>query len=185
MTDHDPFKGFESPNYTMLPNEFFDDLLKDIKELSELKVTLTALRETFGYHRPEAELAQGYFVKATGMERDRVRSGLKLALERGTLKKVLDETNRLGAVYRVKMSREVKDKLATPRTGGGSDTPPNANGGGRDTRLEGGLTPSLNKGKKSSWYKRGKKYPREPRKREFHAQGHLWDDLQKRKGQTR
>lgn len=51
MPDPEPFVGFASPNYTQTPNDFFDDLMKGIDDLSELKVTLVALRQTFGYHR--------------------------------------------------------------------------------------------------------------------------------------
>jgi hypothetical protein len=111
----DEFQGFQSPNYTEAPNEFFDLLLAKIDKLCELKVTLAAIRQTFGWHRTQAELSISFFEKATGMSRTSVRDGIALALERGTLIKVREETNHEGAVYAVAMSDDVKQ-----RTVGGS-----------------------------------------------------------------
>jgi len=44
------FSGFQSPNYTQVPDEVFDELLSKLN-LSELKVLLYIIRRTFGFKR--------------------------------------------------------------------------------------------------------------------------------------
>jgi hypothetical protein len=104
------FHGFQSPNYTETPNEFFDDLLAKIDKLCELKVTLAAFRQTFGWHRTEAELSIGFLERATHLSRTSVREGIALAVERGTMVKVREETNNDGAIYAVVVSDEVRQR---------------------------------------------------------------------------
>ena len=45
-----PFPGFHSPNYTMVPDELFDELLPELSG-AELKVLLYIVRRTFGFKR--------------------------------------------------------------------------------------------------------------------------------------
>lgn len=45
-----PFSGFRSPNYTMVPDELFDELLPELSG-AELKVLLYIIRRTFGFKR--------------------------------------------------------------------------------------------------------------------------------------
>lgn len=44
------FSGFDSPNYTQVPDVVFDELLSELSE-SELKVLLYIIRRTFGFKR--------------------------------------------------------------------------------------------------------------------------------------
>jgi len=46
--------GFESPNYTQVPNDLFDRLGEF--EKADLKVLLAVIRATFGYHRDRAKI---------------------------------------------------------------------------------------------------------------------------------
>lgn len=103
--------AFQSPNYTQAPNDLFDDLLKQIDELSELKVTLAAIRQTFGYHRTQAEMSLSWFETVTGLARNSVRRGVEKSIERGTLAKVKEETARDGAIYEM----VVEGQPLTPR----------------------------------------------------------------------
>src|SRR5579862_6559505 len=48
--DVQPFRGFQSPNTTPVPDELFDKLLPDLVG-SELKVLLYIIRRTFGFKR--------------------------------------------------------------------------------------------------------------------------------------
>ena len=77
--------GFEQPNYTQAPNAFFDKLLAEIDNLSELKVTLAVMRYTMGFHRDAHELSVGFLVEYTGLSRPSVVDGLKRAMTRGTV----------------------------------------------------------------------------------------------------
>ena len=45
-----PFRGFQKPNYTMVPDELFDDLLADLRA-PEVKALLYIVRRTFGFKR--------------------------------------------------------------------------------------------------------------------------------------
>src|SRR5215216_6536594 len=44
------FRGFRSPNYTMVPDELFDELLADLSG-AELKALLYIVRRTFGFKK--------------------------------------------------------------------------------------------------------------------------------------
>lgn len=73
------------PNYTQSPNVFYDELLREIDTLAELKVTDVIIRHTFGYHKDAAKLSYAKLQGLTGMGRDSVAAGLRAALERGTI----------------------------------------------------------------------------------------------------
>jgi hypothetical protein len=83
--------AYEEPNYTQAPNTFFDEILPQIDNLSELKVTLVVIRQTFGYHKEEDELSISRLVTLTGLSRPSVIEGVKRGLKRGTIgRRVLD-----------------------------------------------------------------------------------------------
>lgn len=50
MPSHALFSGFSSPNYTMVPDQLFDELLVDLSG-AELKVLLYIIRRTYGFKR--------------------------------------------------------------------------------------------------------------------------------------
>ena len=110
----DQILGFANPNDTQTPNDFFDDLLKQIDDLSELKITLVALRQTFGYHRDQAELSVSFFEVVTGLSRNSVRRGIELAIQRGTLRQAKESTPRTGAIYEIAHAQAEGQPL-TPR----------------------------------------------------------------------
>lgn len=86
----DKYEGFEKPNYTQTPNKFYDEILREIDTLSEMKVTQIVMRKTFGWHKRSDRISQSQLVELTGMSRDSVKSGLKSGIERGTIVKVND-----------------------------------------------------------------------------------------------
>lgn len=77
--------SFKSPNYTQVPNDFFD-MAKDMSE-SELRTTLALIRQTFGFHRRNVTLSIPEFVDATGLSDEGVRHGTKAAEKRGTFRR--------------------------------------------------------------------------------------------------
>jgi hypothetical protein len=117
--------SFQSPNYTMAPNDLFDDLLKEINELSELKVTLAAVRHTFGHHRSEAEMGHVWFEKVTGLSRASVKRGITLAIKRGTIRVVKEHTATTPTIYAVNVEDGVRGLAASPASEGEgvSDSP--------------------------------------------------------------
>lgn len=83
--------AFKSPNYTQAPNDLFDELLKrkDFKE-SELRVTLTVIRHTFGYHRTKFRLSLRKLAKLSGLSASSAYEGAIAAEGRGTMKREQD-----------------------------------------------------------------------------------------------
>jgi DnaD/phage-associated family protein len=83
--------GFQAPNYTQTPNDFFE-MARDMKE-AELKVTLYIIRETFGYHREEVEVSIRKLAIGAGLTPRNAYNGAEKAIARGTLEKRVSSTN--------------------------------------------------------------------------------------------
>ena len=137
-------EGFEKPNYTQTPNKFYDEILREIDTLSEMKVTQIVMRKTFGWHKRSDRISQSQLVELTGMSRDSVKSGLKSGIERGTIVKVseFDRKKNQAAEYSLNfknfdMSKDnVQDEATTTNV-----TPlgkPSGEAGGKVTREAGG-----------------------------------------------
>ena len=91
------FKGFtESETFSVLPDTFFHQLLKQIDDVAELKVTLYLIWRIEHMQGPFRALSKMDFtVKDLGLAADEITSGLEKAVRRGTLLKVQKEA----AVY--------------------------------------------------------------------------------------
>src|SRR5205085_7796297 len=91
-----PFRGFRSPNYTMVPDELFDELLVDLSG-AELKVLLYVIRRTFGFKKgsdriSKAQLEKGIqrsdgtiLDRGTGLSRRAIRLAVDSLVERNVL----------------------------------------------------------------------------------------------------
>ncbi|HJS17166.1 MAG TPA: DnaD domain protein [Anaerolineales bacterium] len=88
------FKGFsESETFTELPDSFFHQLLKQIDDPAELKVTLYFLWRASHMEGPFRALSKMDFnVKELGLPGEEIASGLEKAVQRGALLKVQRET---------------------------------------------------------------------------------------------
>ncbi len=75
--------GFASPNYTQTPNELFDKYLPEIKDLSELKVTMAIIRQTLGYQKKRDPISLSRLQKLTGLSRQAAFEGAEKAVARG------------------------------------------------------------------------------------------------------
>jgi DNA replication protein len=84
------FKGFtDSESFTQLPDTFFHQLLNQIDNAEELKVTLYFLWRVEHMDGPFRALREEDFnAKELGLSADRVRSGLENAVQRGSILKV-------------------------------------------------------------------------------------------------
>ena len=91
------FQGFtDSETFTQLPDGFFHQLLKEVKDADELKVTLYFLWRAGHMDGPFRALTKMDFdVKALGLSAQEIKSGLEKAVRRGSLLKVQREA----AVY--------------------------------------------------------------------------------------
>jgi len=85
-----PFKGFtDSESFTQLPDTFFHQLLPQIDDAAELKVTLYFLWRVEHMERSFHALRETDFnEKQLGLPADEVRSGLEKAVKRGSILKV-------------------------------------------------------------------------------------------------
>jgi hypothetical protein len=77
--------GFQSPNHTQTPNDFFT-MLPDMQE-SEVRVTLVMIRQTFGWHREGFKMSIKELAAAAGLSRQGALNGAEAAEKRGTFKR--------------------------------------------------------------------------------------------------
>ena len=79
--------GFQSPNYTQVPNDLFEVHMADMS-FAELKVTLAIIRQTIGYHREQAKFSVAKLETMTGLSRNSVKTGAEQAETRGTIERL-------------------------------------------------------------------------------------------------
>ena len=91
------FKGFtDSETFTQLPDTFFHQVLKEIDDVAELKVTLYLIWRVEHMEGPFRALNKMDFnVKELGLPAEEITHGLEKAVKRGSLLKIQKET----AVY--------------------------------------------------------------------------------------
>jgi len=89
------FKGFtDSESLTQLPDKFFHQLLKQIDDAAELKVTLYFLWRIEHMEGPFRMLCESDFdAKEVGLSPNEVCSGIEKALKRGSLLKAQHEAD--------------------------------------------------------------------------------------------
>ncbi len=89
------FKGFtDSETFTQLPDSFFHQLLKEIDDAAELKVTLYFLWRMEHIEGPFRALCETDFdAKALGLTADEIKLGLGKAVKRGSLLKSTHEAD--------------------------------------------------------------------------------------------
>lgn len=87
------FKGFtDSETFTQLPDKFFHNLLGEIEDAAELKVTLYFLWRAAHMDGPFRALSKLDFgVKELGLSAEAIKRGLEKAVERGSLLEVKKE----------------------------------------------------------------------------------------------
>lgn len=123
-----PFRGFQSPRYTMVPDELFDELLASLSG-AELKVLLYIIRRTFGFKRDADAISLSQMLSGITTKDGRVLdrgSGLSkptlLSVLRSLLAKNIIETERRRSavrgdeptVYRLKFVTPAPQNEATP-----------------------------------------------------------------------
>lgn len=73
---------FRKPNYTQVPNEFFDEMLPTLKE-GELRILIVIMRQTFGWGNKEWDrISISQLMKKSGMERMAVVRATKSLVEK-------------------------------------------------------------------------------------------------------
>src|SRR5512147_2251040 len=90
-----PFKGFtDSESFTKLPDTFFHQLLSQIDDTAELKVTLYFLWRVEHIEGPFRALCETDFeAKELGLSANEIRTGIEKAVERGSILKSQHEAD--------------------------------------------------------------------------------------------
>jgi DNA replication protein len=88
------FKGFtESETFTQLPDILFHQLLREIEDVAELKVTLYLIWRVEHLEGPFRALSKmDFHVKDLGLSAEEIKTGLEKAVQRGTILRVQKET---------------------------------------------------------------------------------------------
>ncbi|MCP9494095.1 MAG: hypothetical protein MSG64_06515 [Pyrinomonadaceae bacterium MAG19_C2-C3] len=107
----------EVPNFTQTPNSFYDRLLPQINSMSELKVTLIIIRQTFGWcdknggRKLEDQLSLSRLADLTGMARTSVYEGIVAGMKRGTI--LRRKKGRQDYMYRLNLAAKTTNKTAS------------------------------------------------------------------------
>ncbi len=114
------FAGFQSPNYTPVPDELFDELAPDLGE-AELRVVLYIIRRTFGFKKDSDSISLSQMVegiklrdgrvldRGTGMSRRGVMKGCAGLVEKGIItveKRLSDQGDNEINIYRLRYIEE-------------------------------------------------------------------------------
>lgn len=123
------FKGFKPRQdlggFTAIPNEWFDKVLKDIDNLSEMKIVQVVFRKTYGWisgwdsetqkpiYKLEDSISYSQFEELTGLSRASVAEGIKRALAHGLIVRVKtgSYSDMSSSRYRIRL---VDDKVDSP-----------------------------------------------------------------------
>lgn len=113
--------GFESPNYTQTPNDFFD--MVPTMEETEVRVTLVMIRKTFGFHRDGFKMGVAKLATAAGLSRQGALDGAEAAEKRGTFRRTnpdaITEAEWTLAVPLYSIDTPLQPVEGTPPTGRG------------------------------------------------------------------
>ena len=124
------FDGFKPrqdlSGYTAIPNEWFDEVLKEVDNLAELKIVQIVFRKTYGWvvgwdtesQRPvyklEDDISYSQFEELTGMSRASISEGIKRAVNHGLIVRVKrgEYKNMTCSKYRIRMVGEEPDNIS-------------------------------------------------------------------------
>src|SRR5712692_6896454 len=113
-SDVSSFKGYASPNYTLVPDELFDQQLPDLSG-AELKVLLYVMRRTFGFKKDSDNISLSQMLSGI-KTRDGRQLDRGVGLSKPTLLKALRELIKKGILIAVRrQSREHGDESTNYR----------------------------------------------------------------------
>lgn len=98
------------PNYTQIPNEWFDKWLREVETDAENKVVQIVMRFTFGWHDYSAGITITQFQELTGLSRSAVVEGIKAAIKHGFVEREVDGH---GRIYRMRTLGAITAGLKT------------------------------------------------------------------------
>ena len=138
MADDFQFEGFDSPNFTMTPNQLFDQLLPHLNE-GELKCLLYIIRRTFGFQRDSdsisiKQMMEGLVTRdgrrldsGVGLSRSAVIRALQGLQKKGCILSRRNEDSERGSLpstYALRLTSSPQNPQISTAGGSFSDTPP-------------------------------------------------------------
>jgi len=123
------FNGFKPrqdlSGYTAIPNEWFDVVLRQVDNLSELKIVQTVFRKTYGWvegwdretqspiYKVEDAISYSQFEELTGLSRASISEGIKRAVSHGLIVRVKkgNYTDMSSSSYRIRFVGEEVDAI--------------------------------------------------------------------------
>ena len=138
------FKGYQNPNYTMVPDELFDEHLPELSG-AELKVLLYIVRRTFGFKRDSDNISLSQMLsgittrdgrvldRGTGLSKKTLLDALRSLEERNLILREQRRSAERGdepTSYRLNVLTGTRGEETTPpvgeklHQGGGGKTPP-------------------------------------------------------------
>lgn len=99
--------GYSKPNYTQIPNAFFDVHLPRMKE-AELRVVLAIARATFGWHKEKDKLSLTQLMEKTGLKRQGVINGIQDGMKHGLITR---EESGMGFLYSLVINDELVNEV--------------------------------------------------------------------------
>lgn len=116
--------GFQAPNYTQVPNDYFD-LVMEMTE-SENKVLAVLLRTTLGYHRDEIKLSIRELARITHLDPKSVMNGARKLEERGLIERTVGKITTVTRWRVVIEDPKLWEKIVktVPVSQYGNETPP-------------------------------------------------------------
>lgn len=124
------FKGFRErcdlQNFTGIPNEFFDEELKKLDTLAEVKILLAIFRKTYGWvdyiqegvpvYKVEESISYSQFRELTGLTDSSIADGLKRLLEKGYIEQIT-KGNMHGVSSRYRLCQKVSENSEVAEEG--------------------------------------------------------------------
>lgn len=109
--DWNNFKGFQSPNTTQIPDDFFDHVMPHLSE-AELKVLLYILRRTLGFKKERDAISYSQFLEGI-KKRDGTQLDEGAGIKPTALKSALKSLEEKHLIFRVKQVAEDGGKDTT------------------------------------------------------------------------
>src|SRR5215218_9088329 len=103
-----------NPNYTQSPNVFYDEWLREIKSLSELKVVEIVIRYTFGWHVSEVLLSLTIIQELASLTAPSAVDGVRKAIDHGYIVQV-ERGNSFGYRLNVEEDKALVESVAALR----------------------------------------------------------------------
>lgn len=83
-------EDFFIPNFTEMPNYFFDELLPNLSSI-EIHVLCAIIKKTYGGHKAEDQISFSQLTKATGLALSTVQKAIKQLVDKGIIvSKIID-----------------------------------------------------------------------------------------------